>query len=85
MSLLFDDPKAIPIHDEPIYFDGRVVGQITSSAWSYRFNRSLALAMVDAPLAQLAEATVVAGYKVEIACQRFAASASLQPAKEAVQ
>ena len=28
----FDTPDAIPIHDEPIYFDGRVVGQITSAA-----------------------------------------------------
>ena len=37
VSILFDDPNAIPIHDEPIWRDGRVVGQITSAAWSYRF------------------------------------------------
>ena len=43
VSFLFDTPDAIPIHDEPIYFDGRVVGQITSAAWSYRFSRSVAL------------------------------------------
>jgi len=81
VSILFDDPNAIPIHDEPIWRDGRVVGQITSAAWSYRFGRSVALAMVDAPLDQLARQDVVDGFEVEIACERFSAKASLKPAK----
>ncbi|WP_170578233.1 GcvT family protein [Ruegeria arenilitoris] len=83
VSLLFDDPNAIPIHDEPIYFDGQVVGQITSAAWSYRFGRSVALAMINAPLDQLATEDTVPGFEVEIACHRFTARASLRPAKEA--
>ncbi|MEX0365099.1 MAG: FAD-dependent oxidoreductase [Ruegeria sp.] len=83
VSLLFDDPDAIPIHDEPVWFDGRVVGQITSAAWSYRFGRSVALAMVDAPLDRLASEQVVDGFEVEIACTRFTARASLKPAREA--
>lgn len=83
VSLLFDDPEAIPIHDEPIYFGGKVVGQITSAAWSYRFGRSVALAMVDAPLMQLATQEVVSGFEVDIACSRFSAKCSLKPAKEA--
>ena len=82
VSLLFDDPDALPIHDEPIYFDGRVVGQITSAAWSYRCGRSVALAMIDGPLDQLARQDVVPGFEVEIACTRFAAKVSLRPAKE---
>ncbi len=83
VSILFDDPNAIPIHDEPIYFAGQVVGQITSAAWSYRFGRSVALAMVTAPFDQLDTHTVVDGFEVEIACSRFTAKASLKPAKEA--
>jgi len=83
VSLLFDDPNAVPIHDEPVYFDGQVVGQITSAAWSYRFGRSVALAMINAPLDRLAAEDVVPGFEVEIACDRFAARASLRPAKEA--
>ncbi len=83
VSLLFDEPDAIPIHDEPIYYDGKVVGQITSAAWSYRFGRSVALAMINAPLDRLASEDVVSGFEVEIACQRFTASASLKPVKEA--
>lgn len=83
ISLLLDDPDAIPLHDEPIYFDGKVVGQITSAAWSYRFGRSVALGMVQAPLARLENEPVLEGFEVEIACTRFTAKASLKPAKEA--
>ncbi len=83
VSLLFDDPNAIPIHDEPIYYEGRVVGQITSAAWSYRFGRSVALAVINAPLDLIAEQDFVTGFEVEIACTRFAAKCSLKPAKEA--
>ncbi|MEP4038528.1 FAD-dependent oxidoreductase [Pseudophaeobacter sp.] len=83
VSMLFDDPDAIPIHDEPIWRNGRVVGQITSSAWSYLFNRSVALAMVEAPLEELACNDIVDGFEVEIACARYAAKASLKPAKTA--
>ena len=82
-SILFDEPDAIPIHDEPVFFDGAVAGQITSATWSYRFGRSVALAMLTAPLDRLARETIVPGFEVEIACTRFAARASLKPAKEA--
>ena len=83
VSMLFDDPKAIPIHDEPIWRDGKVVGQITSAAWSYLFGRSVALAMVNAPLDALADGDIVAGFEVEIARMRYTAKASLKPAKTA--
>jgi len=83
VSILFENPDALPIHDEPIYFHGQVVGQVTSAAWSYLFGRSVALAMVNAPLDTLSEQIVVEGFEVEIACTRYAARASLLPAKEA--
>ncbi|WP_298853190.1 FAD-dependent oxidoreductase [uncultured Ruegeria sp.] len=83
VSILFDDPDAIPLHDEPIYFDGKVVGQITSAAWSYRFGRSIALGLISTPLDQLETQKVVSGFEVEIACTRFAAKVSLNAAKVA--
>lgn len=83
VSLLFDTPDAIPIHDEPIYYHDRLVGQITSAAWSYRFGRSIALAMISAPLDLLETQSIVPGFQVEIACTRYPARVSLKPAKEA--
>ncbi|SLN31219.1 4-methylaminobutanoate oxidase (formaldehyde-forming) [Falsiruegeria litorea R37] len=85
VSLLFDDPDAIPIHDEPIYFDGKVVGQITSAAWSYRFGRSVALAMLTSLPQGLQDGDVIPGFEVEIACTRYSARISRKPAKEAFQ
>ncbi len=87
VSLLFDDPAAIPIHDEPIYLNGRAIGQITSSAWSYRFNRSVALAVVHDIQRSFEEKSWTADgtlpVEVEIACVLFSAQATLKPAKEA--
>ena len=81
VSVLFDDPDAIPLHDEPVYFDGQVVGQITSTAWSYRFGRSVALAMISCGPRFFDEKSWTV--EVEIACTRYTARASLRPAKEA--
>jgi len=89
VSLLFEDPEAIPIHDEPIYDEGQVVGEITSAAWSYRFGRSVALAMLAGAPRFFDEKSSTANgtwpVEVEIACTRFTARASLKPAKEAFQ
>ncbi|MDA7966429.1 FAD-dependent oxidoreductase [Ruegeria sp.] len=81
VSVLFDDPDAIPLHDEPIYFAGQVVGQITSAAWSYRFGRSVALAMISGSPRFFDEKSLTV--EVEIACTRYTARVSLRPAKEA--
>ena len=87
VSLLFDDPDARPIHDEPVYHLGQVVGQVTSAAWSYRFDRAVALAPVKGETRFFDEKSNAPGgswtLEVEIACTRFTAKASLKPAKEA--
>lgn len=84
VSLLFDTPDAIPIHDEPIYLGDTFIGQITSAAWSYRFNRSIALAMISDTYRVLGkEPQASATVEVEIACQRYTAKICLDPAKEA--
>ncbi|WP_232820805.1 glycine cleavage T C-terminal barrel domain-containing protein [Thalassobius sp. I31.1] len=80
VSLLFDDPDALPIHDEPIYCNDKVVGQVTSAAWSHRFNRSVALAMITDTDVFTADSCTV---EVEIACTRFTAKTSQKPAKDA--
>lgn len=75
-SLVFDDPDAVPLHDEPVFVDGEAVGQVTSAGWSYDAGRAVALALVALPRGTLAAGTQV---EVEIACARFTANASLTP------
>lgn len=81
-TLLFDSPDAIPIHDEPIWFEGQVAGQITSAAWNYTHHRSAALAMLRLPLDRLMAGDIVEGFEVEIACKRYLARAALAPLKD---
>ena len=81
-TLLFDAPDAIPIHDEPVWFDGAVVGQISSAAWNYTHGRTAALAMLTAPLDRLRAGKTVTGFEIEIACTRYTARAALAALKD---
>ena len=81
-TLLFDTADAIPIHDEPIWFEGRVAGQITSAAWNYAHGRTAALAMMTTCLDRLRAGEIVDGFEVEIACKRFSARVALAPLKD---
>lgn len=81
-TLLIDSPDAVPIHDEPIWFEGRVSGQITSAAWNYAHGRTAALAMLTTPLDRLRAGETVDGFEVEIACTSFSARAALAPLKD---
>ncbi len=81
-SMIFEDESAIPVHDEPIFHEGGLAGQLSSSAWSAGLNRSVALAMLKNPLDLLQSQDIVDGFEVEIACKRYKAKASLKPIKQ---
>lgn len=67
-ALSFLDHNAIPLGHEPVYHDGRVIGQTTSCAFGYRVGTPVALCHVDeAP----PDDTVV---QVDIAGQKFDAA-----------
>ena len=44
VSLTFEDRKAVPLGHEPIYSDGKIVGQTTTCAYGFRVNAPIALA-----------------------------------------
>jgi 4-methylaminobutanoate oxidase (formaldehyde-forming) len=52
VTIVFDDASAVPLGNEPVTLDGRVVGQTTSAAYGYRIGRPLALAYVEAAHAE---------------------------------
>ena len=81
-TLLFDTADAIPIHDEPIWFEGCVAGQITSAAWNYAHGRTAALAVMTTCLDRLRAGEIVDGFEVEIACKRFSVRVALAPLKD---
>ncbi|MBE1284051.1 MAG: FAD-dependent oxidoreductase [Rhodobacteraceae bacterium] len=46
ISLTLDDEQAVPLGHEPIYLDGKIVGQTSSCAFGYRIGKPVALGHV---------------------------------------
>ena len=46
VTLVFDDPGAVPLGNEPVRLDGRLARETTSAGYGYRVARPLALALV---------------------------------------
>jgi 4-methylaminobutanoate oxidase (formaldehyde-forming) len=44
VSILLEDREAVPLGNEPVYFDGQIAGKTTSAAFGYRVGRPVALA-----------------------------------------
>ncbi|MDB2390152.1 FAD-dependent oxidoreductase [Alphaproteobacteria bacterium] len=71
VSLRFTDPTAVPLGNEPVYHDGRIIGKTTSASFGYRIGCPVALAYIDSTIA--IEGTVVF---INIAGTHFAAHVS---------
>ena len=67
-------------HNEPIWRDGRLVGQTTSGMFGHTVGRPLAMGYVQNDGAPVSAEWIAAGhYELEVAAQRLPASASLRP------
>jgi 4-methylaminobutanoate oxidase (formaldehyde-forming) len=80
VQLALEDPGPMLLHDEPIYRDGVLVGRVSSTAYGHTLGRSVALGYVTAEEPGLPRSWYETGrYEIELACERYAARASLQP------
>ncbi len=72
------DPEPLLYHNEPIWRDDRIVGRVTSGMFGHTVGKSLAMGYVTNPDG-LADAEFLESghYEIEVACQRYAADASL--------
>jgi len=52
VTILLDDLHAVPLGNEPVYAQGRIVGRTTSAAFGYRIGRPVALAGIDATIGE---------------------------------
>ena len=46
VSIVLDDPEAVPLGNEPAYSNARIIGKTTSAAFGYRIGKPVALAQV---------------------------------------
>jgi glycine cleavage system T protein len=73
------DPEPLLLGDEPIYRDGALVGRITSGAYGHTLSRSVGMGYVTHPAGVDAPFLRSAHWELEIATERFAARAHLDP------
>jgi 4-methylaminobutanoate oxidase (formaldehyde-forming) len=66
-------------HNEPILRDGTIVGETTSGMYGHTVGRSLAMGYVTNPDGVVDAAYLDATFEIEVAGDRLAAQASLQP------
>ncbi|OGL13847.1 MAG: FAD-dependent oxidoreductase [Candidatus Rokubacteria bacterium RIFCSPLOWO2_12_FULL_71_19] len=78
VTFVLEDPEALPLGDEPIVCDGRVVGSVTSAAFGHTLGRAVALGYVRRPEGVDAAFVESAGFELEIAGHRFRCRGSLE-------
>ncbi len=78
VSFVLDEPEALPLGDEPIWCDGRIVGSTTSAAYGHTLGRTVAMGYVSRSGGVDAAYLSQARFEIEIAGGRFAARGSLK-------
>ena len=74
VSIQFDDETAVPLGHEPVYLNGQIIGQTTSTAFGYRIGKPVALAYLKTPAADGAK------IQVDIARSKYSGTISFTPA-----
>ncbi len=79
VQFLMSDPEVMIYHNEPIVRDGEICGYITSGMYGHTLGGSVGLGYVNNPGGVDADYVNSGTYEIEVACERFAATASLRP------
>ena len=75
VTLTLDDSDAVPLGNEPVFFDNTIVGKTTSAAYGYRIGRPVAIALLSGDGASLPDGTRI---EVDVARQRFAGTVNFK-------
>ncbi len=78
VTFVLDDPAALPLGDESVWCEGRLVGSVTSAAFGHTLGRSVAMGWVRRPEGVDAAFVGGAAFEIEIAGDRFKGRGSLR-------
>ena len=78
VNFVLDDPEALPLGDEPIWCEGRMVGSTTSAAYGHSLGRAVAMGYIKREEGDDATYLAQARFEIEIAGDRMAARGSLR-------
>jgi 4-methylaminobutanoate oxidase (formaldehyde-forming) len=77
-SFVLDNSEALPLGDEPIWSDGKIVGSTSSAAYGHTLGRAVAMGYVRRAGGVDAAYLSQARFEIEIAGDRFAARGSFK-------
>ena len=69
--------KPLLLHDEPIYFDGKIVGETTSGNYSFCYNKNIAFGYIDANIDKKNSQDKT--FEIEVAKIKYKANLELEP------
>ena len=73
------DPEPLVYHNEPIWAGKRIVGQVRSGAYGHTLGGSIAMGYITCEPSETAADVAGRSYEIEIAGDRFPATASARP------
>lgn len=79
VQFALEDPEPLVYHNEPIYRDGEIVGYLSSGNYGHHLGRAVGLGYVSHPDGVTPDFIKSGRYEIEVACERFPATASLRP------
>ena len=79
VQFALDDPDPLMFHNEPIWRNDEIVGYITSGMFGHALGKSLGMGYVENEDGVDAAYVNEGVYEIEIACERYPATASLKP------
>ncbi|NQU57388.1 MAG: FAD-dependent oxidoreductase, partial [Rhodospirillales bacterium] len=79
VQFALDDSEPLLYHNEPIWRDNMIVGYITSGMFGHALGKSLGMGYVENEAGVDADFINAGTYEIEVACERFPATASLKP------
>jgi 4-methylaminobutanoate oxidase (formaldehyde-forming) len=78
VQFLLNDPAPLLYHAEPLIRNGEIVGYLTSGSYGHTLGGAVGLGYVPCE-GESVEQLLASSFEIEVAGQRFAATASLKP------
>jgi 4-methylaminobutanoate oxidase (formaldehyde-forming) len=79
VQFLLEDPAPLLYGEEPIFRDGNPVGYLRSGAYGHTLGGAMGFGYVDHDAGVTADLVKAGGFEIQVASERFPASASLRP------
>jgi 4-methylaminobutanoate oxidase (formaldehyde-forming) len=79
LQFALDDPEPMLYHNEPLYRDGKLVGNTSSASYGHHLGRAIAMGYVHHEAGVDADFVAGGKWEIEVGLKRYSARANLKP------